>query len=141
MICYLEGTEGRSLNPEVGGHILHEDFANQPLEGQLRDEQLGRKLIATNFLEGSAAGSVPLPVLAVATLVVDHVVGVVAVGDFLRRSPRVRSPGSSNRALGRRSGRLPGSIFRSGHVVGSDLELVVGGNFRKWKRSHTRSLL
>ena len=32
------------------------DFANEALEGELADEELGRLLVATNFTEGDGTG-------------------------------------------------------------------------------------
>ncbi|KAH9406477.1 hypothetical protein TYRP_013457 [Tyrophagus putrescentiae] len=53
----LQGHHGRRLEAQVGLEVLG-DLADQALEGQLADEQLGRLLVATDLTEGDGAGAI-----------------------------------------------------------------------------------
>lgn len=50
----LEGTDGGRLEAEVRLEVLG-DFADQTLEGELADEELGRLLVATDFTESDGS--------------------------------------------------------------------------------------
>ena len=58
----LKSSDGGALEAEVSLEVLG-DLTNEPLEGQLPDEQLGRLLIATDLAEGHGAGPVPVRLL------------------------------------------------------------------------------
>ena len=51
---FLESHDGRGLEAEVGLEILS-DFANQALERQLADEEVGALLVFANFAQGDRA--------------------------------------------------------------------------------------
>ena len=53
----LEGDDGRRLEAEVGLEVLR-DLADQALEGQLADQQLGRLLVPADLAERYGAGAV-----------------------------------------------------------------------------------
>lgn len=48
----LEGTDGRALEAEVGLEVLS-DFADETLEGELADQELGGLLVATDLTESN----------------------------------------------------------------------------------------
>ncbi len=54
----LQGHHGAGLEAEVGLEVLG-DLADQALEGQLADQQLGRLLVAADLTEGNGARAVP----------------------------------------------------------------------------------
>lgn len=58
----LQGHDGRALKAQVGLEVLG-DLADEALEGQLADEQLGRLLVATDLAERDGAGSVTMRLL------------------------------------------------------------------------------
>ncbi|KAH9394929.1 hypothetical protein TYRP_004992 [Tyrophagus putrescentiae] len=58
----LQGHHGGRLEAQVGLEVLG-DLADQTLEGQLADEQLGRLLVATDLTEGDGAGAVAMGLL------------------------------------------------------------------------------
>ena len=53
----LERHDGRRLEAEVGLEVLG-NLANETLEGELADEELGRLLVATDLAEGDRSGAV-----------------------------------------------------------------------------------
>jgi hypothetical protein len=53
----LEGHDGGALETQVGLEVLS-DLADQTLEGQLADEQLGALLVATDLTQRDCAGPV-----------------------------------------------------------------------------------
>ena len=58
----LEGTDGRRLEAEIRLEVLG-DFADQTLEGELADEELGRLLVATNLTESDGTGLIAMRLL------------------------------------------------------------------------------
>merc|ERR1719285_1590623 len=58
----LEGTDGGGLEPQVSLEVLS-DLPDQPLEGQLADQQLCRLLVTPDFTQGNCAGPVPMRLL------------------------------------------------------------------------------
>ena len=58
----LEGKDGRSLEAEVGLEVLS-DLADETLEGQLADEEVGRLLVATDLTEGDGSGAITVGLL------------------------------------------------------------------------------
>jgi len=58
----LQGADGGALEPEIGFEVLC-DFPDQPLEGQLADQQLGRLLVATDLTKGDGTGAVAMGLL------------------------------------------------------------------------------
>ena len=56
---YLQGTDGGGLEPQVSLEVLG-NLPDQPLEGQLADEQLGRLLVTPDLTQGNCAGPVPM---------------------------------------------------------------------------------
>jgi len=58
----LEGKEGRRLESQVGLELLGE-LANQALERELADEELGGLLVAPDLAEGHGAWAVPVRLL------------------------------------------------------------------------------
>ena len=59
---YLESTNGSGLEPQVSLEVLS-DLPDEPLEGQLADEQLGRLLVTPDLTESDCAGPVPMRLL------------------------------------------------------------------------------
>ena len=59
---FLQGHDGRSLEAEIRLEVLR-DLANEALEWELADEQLGRLLVATDFTEGNRTGTVTVGLL------------------------------------------------------------------------------
>ena len=59
---YLESTNGSGLEPQVSLEILS-DLPDQPLEGQLADEQLGGLLVTPDLTQRDCAGPVPMGLL------------------------------------------------------------------------------
>ena len=59
---FLEGHDGRGLEPEVGLEVLG-DFTDQTLEGQFADEELCALLVTTDLTEGHGTGPVPVGLL------------------------------------------------------------------------------
>ena len=55
----LQGHDGRALEAQVGLEVLS-DLADEALEGQLADQQLGRLLVATDLAESDRSGPVPM---------------------------------------------------------------------------------
>jgi len=58
----LQGTDGSGLEPQVSLEILS-NLPDQPLEGQLADEQLGGLLVTPDLTESDCAGPVPMGLL------------------------------------------------------------------------------
>ena len=61
-LSHLEGADGGGLEPEIRLEVLG-DLPDQPLEGQLPDEQLRRLLVATDLTQGHSARAVPVGLL------------------------------------------------------------------------------
>ena len=59
---FLESHDGRRLEAEVGLEVLG-DLADQTLEGQLADEELGRLLVTTDLTEGDGSGTITMGLL------------------------------------------------------------------------------
>ena len=66
-MIYLESANGSALETEVGLKILG-DFANQTLEWQLADEQLGRFLVSADLTQSDSAGTVSVWLLHATSL-------------------------------------------------------------------------
>jgi hypothetical protein len=58
----LEGADGRRLEAEVRLEVLG-NLADETLEGELSDEELGRLLVATDLTEGDGTRLVPVRLL------------------------------------------------------------------------------
>ena len=58
----LERDDGRRLEAEVGLEVLR-DLADEALEGELADQELGRLLVATDLTESHGTGAVPVGLL------------------------------------------------------------------------------
>ena len=59
---YLESTNGSGLEPQVSLEVLS-DLPDEPLEGQLADEQLGGLLVTTDLTESNGTGPVTVGLL------------------------------------------------------------------------------
>lgn len=59
---FLEGTDGRRLESEVGLEILG-DFTDQTLEGKLPDQELGGLLVPSDFTKGDGTRLIPVRLL------------------------------------------------------------------------------
>jgi len=59
---FLEGSDGGALESQVSLEVLG-DLTNQPLEGQLADQELGRLLVAPDLTEGHGTRPVPVGLL------------------------------------------------------------------------------
>ena len=59
---FLEGQHSQSLEAEVTLEVLG-DLADETLEGQLADEEVGRLLIPTDLSEGNSSGMVTVGLL------------------------------------------------------------------------------
>lgn len=57
--CFLQSEHGRRLEPQVRLANVLRDLANEPLEGQLSNQQARRLLVAANFAKSNGAGLVP----------------------------------------------------------------------------------
>jgi len=60
--CFLQSSDGCTLESQVSLEVLS-NLTNQPLEGQLADQQLGRLLVTTDLTEGNSSGPVPVGLL------------------------------------------------------------------------------
>lgn len=58
----LQGHDGRALEAQIGLEVLG-DLADEALERQLADQQLGRLLVTTDLTEGDGAGPVTVGLL------------------------------------------------------------------------------
>ena len=58
----LQGHDGRRLEAQVGLEVLG-DLADEALERQLADQQLGRLLVATDLAQGDGSGPVTVGLL------------------------------------------------------------------------------
>ena len=58
-ICYLKGTDGGGLEPEISLEILR-NLPDETLEGKLADQQLRRLLVSPDLPEGDRAGPIPV---------------------------------------------------------------------------------
>ena len=96
----LEGEDGGSLEPQVGLEVLS-DLANEALEGELADEQLGGLLVAADLAEGDGSGAVPVGLLDAAG----------GGGGLARRLGGELLPG------GLASGGLASGLLGTGHFV------------------------
>merc|ERR1719190_167242 len=106
----LKSTNGSGLEPQVSLEVLS-DLPDEPLEGQLADEQLGRLLVTPDLTESDCAGPVPMWLL--------HSSGGGG-----------RLPGGLGGQLlpgGLASGGLTGGLLRTSHVSQSS---VVGATGR-----------
>ena len=52
--CFLEGHDGGGLESEIGLEVLS-DLTDQPLEGKLPDQKLGRLLVPSDFTKGDSS--------------------------------------------------------------------------------------
>jgi len=59
---FLEGTDGRGLEAEVGLEVLC-DFTDQTLEGELSDQELGRLLVTSDLTESDGTWLIPVGLL------------------------------------------------------------------------------
>lgn len=59
---FLQGHDGGRLESQVGLEVLG-DFSNQPLEGELSDQELGRLLVLSDFSESDGTGPVSVGLL------------------------------------------------------------------------------
>ena len=62
LASFLQGHHGRALETQVGLEVLS-DLANETLEGQLADQQLGALLVATDLAKCDGAGPVTMGLL------------------------------------------------------------------------------
>jgi hypothetical protein len=107
----LKGHHGRALETQVRLEVLR-NLADETLEGQLADEQLGALLVATNLAESDRAGPVTMRLL--------HATGGwSALASCLRRQLLSRSLSS---------GRFTGSLLRTRHLLLSISTNVVSYN-------------
>jgi len=95
----LEGEDGRALEAEVGLEVLR-DLADEALEGQLADQQLGALLVLADLTERHGTRAVPVGLL--------HAAG--------RRRRLAGSLGGELLARGLAPGALAGSLLRTGHL-------------------------
>jgi len=58
----LQGADGRGLEAEIALEVLC-DFANQALEGELADQELGRLLVATDLTKSDGTRLVSVRLL------------------------------------------------------------------------------
>ena len=58
----LQGKDGGSLEPQVGLEVLG-DLADEPLEGELPDEELGTLLVPADLAKGNSSRAVPVGLL------------------------------------------------------------------------------
>jgi len=58
----LKGKDSGSLEPQVGLEVLG-DLADEALEGELPDEELGTLLVPTDLAKGDGSGAVPVGLL------------------------------------------------------------------------------
>ena len=94
----LEGKDGGSLEPQVGLEVLG-DLADQPLEGELPDEELSTLLVPADLAKGDGSGPVPVGLLHSAS----------GRGGLARRLGGELLPGSLS------SGGLACGLFGAGH--------------------------
>jgi hypothetical protein len=59
---FLEGTDGRRLESEIGLEVLG-DFSDEALEGQLADQELSRLLVTTDFTKSDCTRAVTMGLL------------------------------------------------------------------------------
>ena len=95
----LQGHDGAALEAQVGLEVLG-DLTDEPLEGQLADEELGALLVATDLTESDRAGPVAMGLLDAAG------------------GRRALASGLGGQLLARRlsAGRLAGSLLGTGHL-------------------------
>jgi hypothetical protein len=62
LACLLQGQHGQRLEAQVGLEVLS-DLADEALEGQLADEQLGGLLVLADLTQGNGAGPVAVRLL------------------------------------------------------------------------------
>ena len=97
---FLEGHDGRGLEPEVGFEVLG-DFTDQTLEGQLADEELSALLVTSDLTESYGTGPVPVGFL-------DASCGRGGLASCL---------GGELLAWGLATGGLAGSLLGTSHVA------------------------
>ena len=98
-VIYLQGTDGSGLEPQVSLEVLS-DLPDQPLEGQLADQQLGGLLVTPDLTQSDCAGPVPMRLL--------HSTG--------RWGRLPRCLGSQLLPRGLASSRLTGGLLRTSHL-------------------------
>ena len=59
---YLEGADGRTLEPEIGLEVLS-DFTDQTLERQLADQEFRRLLVTTDLTESDGSRAITMGLL------------------------------------------------------------------------------
>ena len=59
---FLEGEDGGGLEPEVGLEVLG-DLADEALEGELADQELGGLLVLADLTKRDGTGAVPVRLL------------------------------------------------------------------------------
>ena len=95
----LKGHDGGALEAQVGLEVLG-DLADQTLEGQLADQQLGALLVTTDLTESDGSGPVPVGLL-------DPPGGGGGLASGLGGQLLARSLSS---------GRLAGGLLSTGHL-------------------------
>jgi len=95
----LQGTDGGGLEPQISLEILG-NLPDQPLEGQLADEQLGGLLVTPDLTESDCAGPVAM--------------GLLDTSGGWRRLPG--SLGGQLLPRGFASCRFTGGLLRTSHV-------------------------
>ena len=98
----LQGHDGGALEAQVGLEVLG-DLADQTLEGQLADQQLGALLVTTDLTESHGTGPVPVGLL-------DPSGGGGGLASGLGGQLLARSLSS---------GRLAGCLLGTGHLFSS----------------------
>ncbi|EJK66750.1 hypothetical protein THAOC_12298, partial [Thalassiosira oceanica] len=102
----LEGEDGRSLEAEVALEVLG-DLADEALERELADEEVGGLLVTADLTKGDGSGSVTVGLL----------------DSSGRRGGLASGLGGELLAGGLSSGGLAGGLLCSGHVdVGAYLD-------------------
>ena len=94
----LEGKDGGSLEPQVSLEVLG-DLTNQPLEGELADEELSALLVPADLAKRDGSGAVPVGLLD-------------SAGGRGRLAGRL---GGELLARGLASGGLPCGLLGAGH--------------------------
>ena len=96
---FLEGEDGGGLEPEVGLEVLG-DLADEALEGELADQELGGLLVLADLTKRDGTGAVPVGLLDAAG----------GGGGLARRL------GGELLAGGLATGGLTGSLLGTGHL-------------------------
>ena len=95
----LQRADGGRLEPEIRLEVLG-DLADEPLEGQLADQQLGGLLVAPDLAQGDRAGTVAM--------------GLLDAAGGRRALPRRLGRQLLARRLASR--RFTGGLLRTGHA-------------------------